>query len=162
MFKRILWVTVMVLACVGCDQATKSMAKTHLVPPQRLSLLHHTVELHYTENRGGFLSLGATLPVQYRNVVFIVGVGALLGVLFAYLLWASSLHRSSVFALSLIGGGGVSNLIDRILHDGRVVDFIFIQLGSLHTGVFNVADVAITAGSLLLIGTLFRRREVTV
>ncbi|MGZ7078065.1 MAG: signal peptidase II, partial [Thermoanaerobaculia bacterium] len=49
-------------------------------------------------------------------------------------------------AVAMIGGGGVGNLIDRLTRGGRVTDFLFMQIGPLHTGVFNVADMAITIG----------------
>jgi signal peptidase II len=56
-------------------------------------------------------------------------------------------------SLSLILGGGISNLIDRLVRDHRVIDFMIVGFGWLKTGVFNVADVAITAG----VGLLFWR-----
>lgn len=46
----------------------------------------------------------------------------------------------------LILAGGFGNLYDRALNDGRVVDFMLLQIGPLKTGVFNVADIAIMAG----------------
>ena len=47
-------------------------------------------------------------------------------------------------------GGGLGNLIDRIFNSGAVVDFVSIGLGGLRTGIFNVSDVAIVAGALLV------------
>lgn len=46
----------------------------------------------------------------------------------------------------LILAGGFGNLYDRAINDGRVVDFMLLQLGPLQTGIFNVADIAIMAG----------------
>jgi len=53
--------------------------------------------------------------------------------------------------LSLFIGGGASNLIDRLVYKGAVIDFLNIGIGNLRTGVFNVADVAIVAGAGLMI-----------
>jgi len=65
------------------------------------------------------------------------------------------LTSSVVVALSLILSGGVGNIIDRLSHDGRVVDFMNMGIGagrwSLRTGIFNVADLAIVGGLLLLV-----------
>ena len=47
--------------------------------------------------------------------------------------------------------GGLSNLIDRLIYDGRVTDFLNVGIGSLRTGIFNLADMAILAGALLLV-----------
>lgn len=56
-----------------------------------------------------------------------------------------------MLALSLFIGGGTSNLLDRLLHGGYVVDFINIGIGPVRTGIFNVADVAISLGMILLV-----------
>jgi len=64
-------------------------------------------------------------------------------------------------ALAVIIAGGVGNLIDRLRFAGRVTDFLYLQAGPLHTGVFNVADMAITFGILWLVlawGFTQRRR----
>jgi len=59
-----------------------------------------------------------------------------------------SLRRGAVYivALSLVVGGGIGNLIDRIFNQCCVVDFMNLGIGSLQTGIFNVADVVITFG----------------
>jgi signal peptidase II len=54
-----------------------------------------------------------------------------------------------------VTGGGLSNLLDRILHDGGVTDFIIVAVGSLNTGIFNMADVYILSGSFILGFSLF-------
>jgi len=61
-------------------------------------------------------------------------------------------HRSPLerAGLGLLWAGGASNLIDRLAHD-RVVDFLNVGLGPLRTGIFNVADMAVTAGVLLVL-----------
>jgi signal peptidase II len=77
--------------------------------------------------------------------------------------WASQEieHPVIVLGVTLILGGGIGNLIDRLVNDGHVVDFLNIGIGGLRTGVFNVADVAIMAGPvLLLVGmAMLRKRE---
>ena len=56
----------------------------------------------------------------------------------------------AIVALSSVISGGVGNLIDRIWR-GSVIDFIYIGVGPLHTGVFNIADMAITGGLMLML-----------
>jgi len=116
-----------------------------------LSFVGDTVRLQYTENKGAFLSLGASLSKNWRGMIFTGGVATfLLGVL-GYLLVASNLPAVTVLAFSLVLGGGLSNLLDRIFYGGYVVDFINLGIGSLRTGIFNAADVAITIGVLLVV-----------
>jgi len=66
-------------------------------------------------------------------------------------LFARRLSTTRFVALALVAGGGLSNLIDRLVYDGRVTDFLNVGIGSLRTGIFNLADTAILAGALLLI-----------
>jgi len=64
---------------------------------------------------------------------------------------ASQSWLGAPVALALLAGGGTSNLLDRLLYDGRVTDFLNVGIGSLRTGIFNLADMAIMAGALLLV-----------
>ena len=59
--------------------------------------------------------------------------------------------------MSLIVGGGVSNLLDRVRQAGEVTDFLVLSAGPFHTGVFNPADVAITGGTLLVLSAFWTR-----
>ena len=138
-------------SCVGCDQVTKDIARQSLAGHGKISLLNDTVRLTYTENPGAFLSLGAHIPDHYRYLIFICLVGFFLAGLLVYLLKSRQFNNTTVSALSLILGGGIGNLIDRVLHHGRVIDFLNLGVGSLRTGIFNVADIAITFGGIWII-----------
>ena len=81
---------------------------------------------------------------------------------FIYLLLASNVHALRVIAFSFVLGGGLSNLLDRIAYGGDVVDFINLGIGSLRTGIFNAADVAIMAGMLLLVLGGMRREKLSI
>jgi signal peptidase II len=140
-----------VMACAGCDQATKTAAKALLTPQGTRTMLHNTITLVYTENPGAFLSLGATWPAGVRLALFTVATGLLLPVALPWLLYAQRGSPCQQIGLALIVGGGVGNLIDRLVHHGCVVDFIHLAIGPVRTGVFNVADVAIMGGTLLLV-----------
>jgi signal peptidase II len=55
--------------------------------------------------------------------------------------------------------GGASNLIDRVFREGHVVDYMVLNLGSVHTGVFNIADVAIMVGAGMLLYVEWRKKS---
>lgn len=77
--------------------------------------------------------------------------------LLVYLLTAACMGPLLLVGLSLICGGGVSNLLDRVMFGGTVVDFVMLKLGGYRTGVFNLADVAISLGAVLvLVAALWR------
>ena len=151
MLKRIVLVMAMLISCVGCDQTSKSVAKTYLSETQAVSYVGGSVRLQIAKNYGAFLGLGTSLPRAQRNALFSAGVGVLLAGLLAYCLTLSPNNRFTVPSLGLIIGGGTSNLIDRLLYDGYVVDFLNVGIGSVRTGIFNLADVFIMVGVLLLL-----------
>lgn len=63
-------------------------------------------------------------------------------------------------AIAFIIGGGAGNLIDRFRFGGRVTDFIYLAAGPIHTGVFNIADMAITGGVIwFALSWLFRKKQ---
>lgn len=145
--KRLLLILTLLISCVGCDQTSKSVAKTYLPQTEAISLLGGSVRLQMAKNYGAFLSLGGSLPAAWRSGLFLGGVSVMLAGLVAYLLLSKSLTPFSISAIALAVGGGLSNLIDRLQY-GYVVDFINLGIGSLRTGIFNVADVAIMTGAL--------------
>jgi signal peptidase II len=143
---RSLTILFVLVACVGCDQAAKSVVEARLASQPPVSLLGGVLRLQYAENPGAFLSLGADLPAATRSALLVILVGVLLiGALF-YLVRARNLNLGQWLGLALLAGGGLGNLVDRLLHSGRVVDFAILSLGPLHTGVFNFADLAIVGG----------------
>jgi len=153
--KKVVIIFFVLFGCVGCDQVTKNMARHSLLDVGTISFLGDTLRLQYAENSGGFLSLGAAIPAHLRHWIFsgIVGVG-LLGIML-YLLTARRLRLAKTMALSLVLAGGIGNLLDRLFNDGRVVDFMNVGIGPLRTGIFNVADVAISAGRVWLVWLSF-------
>lgn len=153
--KRIFLIISVLTICVGCDQGTKSVAETYLSKSEIWSFVGDIVRLQLAHNTGAFLSLGSALPESWRAGLFSVGVGIMLMALLGYILFSKSISTLELLALSLLLAGGVGNLIDRVLC-GYVVDFMNIGIGSLRTGVFNVADIAVSIGALILIVGSFK------
>lgn len=142
------------LFCIGCDQASKRVAAEVLKGTETLSFLGDSFRLTYAENRGAFLGLGGGWPEPVRWLVF---TAAALGVVVVSLGWVvTQLRRQrynslAVWAMVLIAAGGMGNLVDRIVREGRVIDFMNLGLGPVRTGIFNVADVQIMVGLGLLL-----------
>lgn len=141
------------LAWIIIDQLTKALFKQILTPGDVVSFFAGSLLVLPTYNHGAFLSLGAEMSDSTRNIIFIYGVLAILAGLLAWLLRSSKLSRVEVIAIACVLGGGLSNLLDRCVYDGRVYDFLNVGIGHLRTGIFNVADVGIMLGvALLLLG----------
>jgi signal peptidase II len=146
------------LAWIIVDQLTKAFFKQILTPGEVVSFFAGSLLVLPTYNHGAFLSLGAEMSDSTRNVIFIYGVLAILAGLLVWLLHSSKLGRVEVIAIACILGGGLSNLLDRCIYDGRVFDFLNMGIGQVRTGIFNVADVGIMLGvALLLLGRAKRR-----
>jgi signal peptidase II len=155
--KRLFVLLVVVLAVITFDQATKSIAQRSLAGEPAREYLGGAVRLEYAENVGSFLSLGATLPAETRFWIFTVFSSLLVLGLAVYALRASEQTPLLVYlGIALVIAGGVGNLIDRLTHGGRVVDFMQLRAGPLRTGVFNVADVALMVGIGLVLLALLR------
>jgi len=133
------------LPLIGCDRYTKELAIIVLKGQEPLSFLSGIFSIRYHENTGAMLSLGADLPDSLRFIIFtaIVGVILIAGLIYVMV---KPMDKFNFTAGLLILAGGFGNLYDRVLNDGRVVDFMLVQFGPLRTGVFNVADIAIMAG----------------
>jgi signal peptidase II len=106
------------------------------------------VRLTYAENLGGFLSVGAGLSAERRMLIFTIATGLLLlGLTVAAL--RGRWEGMKLLGAALIVSGGASNWIDRVA-TGSVIDFLNVGIGPLRTGIFNVADVAILVGAVLV------------
>ncbi len=157
--KKIYIILIILVSCMGCDQISKRIAKNSLQSAPVQTYLWETFRLQYAENSGAFLSLGSRLPKYIRTWLFTIISGGLLIALLFYIVYSRELDRSHIFALSLILGGGASNLLDRIVNDGRVIDFMNMGIGRLRTGIFNWADVVIMVGMGLIVVLNFTGRR---
>ncbi len=151
---RLLAVALILISTAGCDQVTKHFARKQLNQYESSPLAGGFVELILAENPGAFLSLGASLPESVRGALFTSGIGLGLVILLIYLLKAVAIPKLSFFGLVLIWAGGMSNLWDRFARHGLVTDFILVRVGPFHTGVFNMADLAIVVGTVIVILSL--------
>ena len=87
---------------------------------------------------------------------FFTGLGVVVGAFIVWLLYRHTGQRLFCFAVSLILGGAVGNVIDRVVY-GHVIDFLDFHVRNYHWPAFNVADCAITVGAVLLIVDELRR-----
>lgn len=144
---------------IGFDQGSKAIARHTLAGSGVHRVVGNVLILVYTENSGGFLSLGAQWPEPIREAVFIFLSVAILVLLLWYILRAKQLGLAATAALALVAGGGIGNIIDRIFRGGHVTDFLNVGIGSLRTGIFNLADFFVLVGAFLLIFSSFSGRR---
>jgi signal peptidase II len=134
-------------------EARVSVFDTHTVIPGFFDIVH-------AKNRGAAFSLFADSNSAWRPF-FLIGLSLAALLLVAGILRnASRLDRPTAFGLSLILGGALGNVFDRIV-SGAVTDFLDFYVGDLHWPAFNVADSAIVIGSGLLLLSLLRPKQQT-
>lgn len=139
-----------VLIVIGLDQWTKSLVVQNLSPAGSnppIPVIGNYLSIFYIQNSGAAFSLFA------NNVLLVVLIAAAICVicyLYARILNTGSLAYKLI--LGMIIGGAASNLIDRAIHGGSVVDFIYFQIPQIgfHFAVFNLADASISVGVFLL------------
>ncbi|CAD6538982.1 signal peptidase II [Paraburkholderia sabiae] len=105
-------------------------------------------------NRGAAFSFLAMAGGWQRWAFTALGVAA--AILICYLLKRHGNQKMFCTALSLIMGGAIGNVIDRLLY-GHVIDFLDFHVGAWHWPAFNLADSAITVGAALLVFDELRR-----
>lgn len=141
---------------IGSDQLTKYGARNLLAVSGQTSFLGGLVKFSLVENYGGFLGIVSNLPSGLRFFLLNVCVAILLAACLGYLLWSSKQQSQAWIPVAFITGGGISNLLDRLVGTGGVTDFVIVGTDFLHTGIFNLADVFILVGSFVLGFHLFR------
>ena len=156
---KILLFCIISMAFISCDRVTKNLAKTHLMNHPDISYLHDTFKLEYAENTGAALSLGDSLPKTISFWLLSMGpLAVMLGLVVYMLMNLNKLNALKMVALALIFAGGMGNLIDRIFFDRHVTDFMNVGIASLRTGIFNVADMAVTAGTICLLIAMWEKK----
>ena len=150
--------TLLILALFVTDRLTKVWAETHVKPYPPQVYWGDFFRFEYAENTGAFLSLGAFLPETTRFWIFSVAVGIFLIGATVMLYIDKKMDSISAFALSIICSGGFGNLYDRVLRPNHgVIDFMNMGVGPIRTGIFNVADMAILLGVIILFFKSFKK-----
>ena len=132
------------------DRWTKRLVATHIAMYQNIQIIPGFFRLTHTENTGAAFSLFAD-PTSHWKTSLLIAFSLLAMVVVSILLWnqTRALTITSI-ALSLILGGAVGNLWDRLTR-GRVIDFLLVYIKQYQWPVFNLADSAIVVGASLLV-----------
>jgi signal peptidase II len=147
--KKPLYVLIIVTAVIVLDQITKYLVNTYVSPFDPIEILPflHIVNVHNTgaafgmfKNLGGSTFIGVSVIAIIVIIVFLVK------------------DTYNQFGLTLLLGGAIGNLIDRVRF-GKVVDFIDISVGEFSWPAFNVADSCLTVGIIIILVPLFIKKR---
>ncbi len=141
------------LGVVVLDRITKWLVATEITLHDSINVVPGFFKLTHVQNHGAAFGLFDDSPTQWKIAVLIM-FSLVAMVVVAALLWKNSHAITPTgLGLSLVLGGAVGNLWDR-LFAGHVVDFLDFYVGTYHWPAFNVADTAIVIGALLLLGEI--------
>jgi signal peptidase II len=157
---KILLFCVTCIVFIGCDRITKQMAREHLMFSEPISYFHDTFRFEYVENTGAALSVGDALPQKVSFWLLSIVPLMILVLLFVYVMMQlNNFSPLKLLCFSLVIAGGLGNVIDRIVYDRHVTDFMNLGIKDVRTGIFNVADVCITAGVIGLFIAYANKRK---
>jgi signal peptidase II len=123
---------------------------------QEIDLIGDYVRLTFIHNPGA--AFGIKVGESSRLVFMALSVLAL-GALLAMYWFTPAADRVRLTAIALICGGAIGNLIDRIRSVAGVIDFLDVGIGNTRWPVFNMADIAVTAGAIILALSLWKEEQ---
>lgn len=144
------WLTGIVFAILGLDQATKALVRKYLPLHTSVNIVPDFLDFTHIRNTGAAFGLLDSTDIPFKPAIMAaVSLVALIAI--AIYISRSSPHEPLArIGLSLILGGAIGNLTDRVAA-GYVIDFVDVYWRGWHFWVFNVADSAITIGTVFLI-----------
>jgi signal peptidase II len=132
---------------VVLDQITKYFIQTHVRLHDSITVVPGFFNITHVRNKGAAFGMLSTLPEFWRSAFFITVTLIAVAAISAFIV--KTHERLLVYAFSLIAGGAIGNVVDRIRY-GEVVDFVQWYVKAYYWPSFNVADSAITLGVALL------------
>jgi len=141
------------------DRVSKTIIENYVSALDTFTVIPGFFDIIHSQNRGVAFGLFNDSTSEWRTFLLIVFSLVALAVVSGMLWQAPRMDRLSVLGLSLVLGGALGNVFDRVIW-GRVTDFLEFYIGSLHWPTFNIADSCIVIGSgLLLLDMLKAKRE---
>lgn len=158
--KRSIFIIILIGANIAVDQISKIWVRLNVATNSETELLGQTFILTNVENSGAFLGMGSDLHPTIKIIVLLILPVIVLGIVLRHILIDKTLDRWSLIGFCCIIGGGIANVYDRFLY-GSVTDFFHIDLGGVFkTGIFNIADMSVTGGLIMIvISSLFHRKK---
>ena len=148
-------VILLIVFNIAIDQISKVVVRNTIDPTERIKVIGDFFQMMNVENTGAFLGMGSDMNPTLKLIFLLIIPVIVLGYLVYYILTNKELDKLSVIALSCIAGGGIANVFDRIAF-GSVTDFFYLYLNdTLRTGIFNVADMSVSFGMIVLLCTTF-------
>ena len=157
--KRNLLITTLVFLSIALDQISKIWVRNNFESYIENNIIGDVFTLIKVENTGAFLGMGSELSETLRILLLIVLPIIVLISITIYTYIDKTLDKVSIIGFSLIIGGGIGNIFDRIVY-GSVTDFLYLNFGGIFkSGIFNIADLSVTTGMVLILISSFKKNS---
>ncbi len=151
-------IILLIIANITADQISKFWVRATVEKNSSSPIIGEYLTLRNIENDGAFLGMGGDLnPTLKLFVLLLIPAAVLLFVLY-YMFKEKHMDKLSLIGFSCVVGGGIANVFDRFVY-GSVTDFLFIDLGFVRTGIFNLADLSVTTGMILILWASLKQRK---
>ncbi len=156
--KRNISISIIIALNIFLDQISKILIRNNVEQYSDIKLIGEYFILTNVENSGAFLGMGSGFsPIMKSLFLIILPIIVLISII-VYVYRDKEIDKVSLIGFSIIIGGGIGNIFDRIIY-GSVTDFLFIDLGGIFkTGIFNIADLAVTTGMFLILLMSFKNK----
>jgi len=156
---RSIFIIVLIAVNIALDQISKVTVRTYVSTKSQTEIIGSYFTMHNVENKGAFLGMGSDLNPTIKIIVLLILPIIVLGFVTRYLFREKSMDRLTLIGFACIIGGGIANVFDRIVY-GSVTDFFHIDLGGVfRTGIFNVADMSVTFGMIIILLASFLHKN---
>ena len=146
----------LIILSIFFDRLSKFWIRNNVESYNEIELIGSFFTLIRVENSGAFLGMGSELSYIPKLILLIIFPIVVLVAVSIYTYMDKKLDNLSLVGFSLIIGGGVANIFDRVVY-GSVTDFLYINLGFFKTGIFNIADLSVTTGIILILIASFKK-----
>lgn len=165
--RRTAYIFITIILTIAVDQISKVLVvnnieeRTDTSYGETISLIGDYFTMMHVKNQGAFLGMGSELSGSLKVFLLLVLPVIVLAFVLRHIIKDKSLDNWSLFAFSSIIGGGIANVYDRFAY-GKVTDFLYIHItDTIRTGIFNLADLSVTTGMIILVVMMLKKNKET-
>ena len=131
-------ITILIVVSILLDQLSKILIRNNVEQYSDIKLIGEYFILTNVENSGAFLGMGSDFSPIMKSIFLVILPLVIMTCIIIYVYRDKEIDKISLIGFSIIIGGGIGNIFDRIIY-GSVTDFLFIDLGGIFkTGIFNI------------------------
>ncbi|WP_203256173.1 signal peptidase II [Hyunsoonleella ulvae] len=159
--RRTAYIFITIVLTIAVDQISKVMVRMYVEKGSSTPIIGDFFQLMNVENEGAFLGMGSELNDTLKLILLLILPVIVLGLVLRHIIKDKTLDNWSLFAFSSIIGGGIANVYDRFAYSS-VTDFLYIHItDTIRTGIFNLADLSVTTGMIILVVMMLKKKKET-